>query len=150
MRRKLYNNWTKINHDSRRIKIFHAYLVVWVEFFDFAETFFMESPLPPESKMVHIIEISCAQNCRKALENWAKISLFVALGGGILKNTQAKQFETKNYWRWAKWVFTEFTEKRRNVKKLIFLAKKSIASWQFCTQPISIICFILNSGSKGL
>ena len=80
----------------------------------------MESPLPPKSKMVHIIEIGCAQNCRKALENWAKISLFVALGGGILKKTQAKQFETKNYSLRAKRVFTEFAEKLRNVKKLIF------------------------------
>ena len=47
--------------------------------FNFAETFFMESPLPPESRMVHIIEIGCAQNCHKAWENWAKICLFVAL-----------------------------------------------------------------------
>ena len=45
----------------------------------------MQSPLPPESRMVHIIEIGCAQNCHKAWKNWAKIGLFVALGEGILK-----------------------------------------------------------------
>ena len=31
-----------------------------------------------------------------------------------------------------------------------FLGTKSTALWQFCTQPISIICTILNSGNKGL
>ena len=31
-----------------------------------------------------------------------------------------------------------------------FSGKKSTALWQFCTQPIPIICTILNSGSKGL
>ena len=70
-------------------------------FFNFAETFFMESPLPPESRMVHIIEIGCAQNCHKALENWAKIGLFDALGGRIFKKTHIKQkitsFERSEY-----------------------------------------------------
>ena len=51
----------------------------------------MESPLPPESRMVYIIEIGCSQNRRKAWENWDKIGLFGALGGGILKKTQVKQ-----------------------------------------------------------
>ena len=45
----------------------------------------MESPLPPESRMVHIIEIGCAQNCHKARKIWAKIGLFGAPRGGILK-----------------------------------------------------------------
>ena len=45
----------------------------------------MESPLPPGSKMVHIIEIGCAQNGHKAWKNWAKIGLFGARGGGIFK-----------------------------------------------------------------
>ena len=45
----------------------------------------MESPFPPESKMVHIIEISCTQNCHEAWENSTKIGLFVALDEGILK-----------------------------------------------------------------
>ena len=56
----------------------------------------MESPLPPESKMMHIIGIGCAQNCHKACEKWAKIGLFGASGGGILKKTHTKQFATKN------------------------------------------------------
>ena len=47
----------------------------------------MESHLPPEFKMVHIIEIGCAQNCHKAWENCAKIGIFGALGGGILKKS---------------------------------------------------------------
>ena len=52
----------------------------------------MESHLPPESRMVHIIEIDCEKKCHKALKNWAKIGLFGALGGGILKKTHNKQF----------------------------------------------------------
>ena len=60
--------------------------------FNFAEILFMERLLPPESKMVLIIEIGCAQNCHKALENWAKIGLFGALGEEILKKTDIKQF----------------------------------------------------------
>ena len=55
----------------------------------------MESPLPPESRIVHIIEIGCLQNCDKALENWAKISLFVALGGGILKKIKRSNSRIK-------------------------------------------------------
>ena len=51
----------------------------WVEFFNFAETFFMKSPLPPESKMVHIIKIGCAQNCHKTWKKWAKIGRLGAL-----------------------------------------------------------------------
>ena len=47
--------------------------------FNFAETFFMESPLPPEYRIVHIIEIGCAHSWHKAWENWAKICLFGAL-----------------------------------------------------------------------
>ena len=90
------------------------------EFSNFAETFFMESPLPLESRMVHIIEIGFVQNCDKAWGNWAQIGLFVTLVREILKKTQAKQFETKNYSLRAKRVFTEFTEKLRNVKILIF------------------------------
>ena len=71
------------------------YTVEWVEFFNFAETFFMESPLPPESKMVHIIEIGCVQNCHKAWENWAKICLFAALSGGILKKLKRSNSRPK-------------------------------------------------------
>ena len=35
-------------------------------------------------------------------------------------------------------------------QKTNFLGKKSTALWQFCTQPISLICTILDSGDKGL
>ena len=35
-------------------------------------------------------------------------------------------------------------------QKTHFLGKNSTALWQFCWQPISIICTILNSGCKGL
>ena len=45
----------------------------------------MESPLSPESWMVHISEIGCAQNCHKDWENWAQIGLFGTLSGGIFK-----------------------------------------------------------------
>ena len=55
----------------------------------------MESPLTPESKMVHIIEIGCAQNCQKAQKNWAKISLFGALGKGILKKLKRSDSRPK-------------------------------------------------------
>ena len=52
----------------------------------------MEIPLPAEFRMVHIIEIGCAQNCCKAWKNWAKIGLFGAVEGGILKKTYTKLF----------------------------------------------------------
>ena len=55
-----------------------------MEFFSFAEKFFLESHLLHESKLLHIIEIVCTQNYHKALENWSKIGLFGALGGRIL------------------------------------------------------------------
>ena len=84
----------------------------------------MENPLPFESRMVHIIEIGCAQNCPKAWENWAQIGLFGAFGGGILKKLKRSNFRPKI-------ISFEPNEK-------------------FCTQSISITCTILNSGSKGL
>ena len=33
----------------------------------------MKSPLPPQAKMEHIIEIGCEQNCHKVWTNWVKI-----------------------------------------------------------------------------
>ena len=55
----------------------------------------MKSPLPPESKIVHIIEIGCALSCHKALENWSKIDLFGAFSEGILKKLKPSNLDQK-------------------------------------------------------
>ena len=45
--------------------------------------------------MEHIIEIGCEQNCHKVCTNWAKIGLFGALGGGILKKLKGSNSRPK-------------------------------------------------------
>ena len=55
----------------------------------------MESHLPPESKVVHIIEIGCVKNCHKAWKNMAKIGLFVAFSRGILKKLKRSNSRPK-------------------------------------------------------
>ena len=100
--------------------------------------------------MVHIIEIGCAQNCHKALENCAKIGLFGAHGGRNLKKVLSSNSRPKFISFESIEHLLSLLRSWEMLKNSYFGKKKSTALWQLCMQRISIICNILNSRIKGL
>ena len=111
--------------------------------------FSIESPLLPEFKMVHIIEIGLYKTTTKQLIFCLK-NVFFDISPLLSKLCK--------YSLRSKLIIFSLELLRLSFYKILparatkrpILAQFSKALWQFCAQPISRICTILDSGGKGL
>ena len=86
----------------------------------FTLTFITERPLPPELKLVLIIEIGCEMNCHNPVENFVKNGQILYFLCRNFEKVATMQFLIENHSDWTQKIFTEVAENLRISKKGVF------------------------------